>query len=295
MRARAPAAKRSVPRQQRPQRGEHLDAPWGSKAPGITGLATPEQQQASRRIPGDRRLQVGVASLEARAVAVEDHDDVVRTRRGNDRSEPGRRRSRAAGKKHPSEDTHGMVGELGLAEQALADLVVADQVEAVQGELTAQVGDEAAYHRLAPGPRHHRIGLYVEHRVEGRRYPIDGTRERVTELGVLHGPVGSLPLSESPGRGHRPALSVGFYVVRNLECTRTEMGRYLVGSPQGTSGQRVGWGYLQGFEEGRSFDGKAVGETASNSFSAHGEQARRQIVQGYPKCHCGNGSDRVVA
>src|SRR5579875_472668 len=188
-----------------------------------------------------------------------------------------------------------MVGELGLAEQALADLVVADQVEAVQGELTAQVGDEAAYHRLAPGPRHHRIGLYVEHRVERRRYPIDGTRERVTELGVLHGPVGSLPLSESPGRGHRPALSVGFYVVRNLECTRTEMGRYLVGSPQGTSGQRVGWGCLQGFEEGRSFDGKAVGETASNSFSAHGEQARRQIVQGYPKCHCGNGSDRVVA
>ena len=95
----------------------------------------------------------------------------------------------------------------------------------------------------------------------------------------------------------RPGLdpgTLGLKVAGDLDGTGAEMGRHLVGSPQRTPGQRVGWGCLQGFEERRCFDGKAVGGTGSNRFIAHGGQARQEIVQGYPNRPCGNSFDRVT-
>ncbi|MHB8191591.1 MAG: hypothetical protein ACYDHP_14485 [Ferrimicrobium sp.] len=85
-----------------------------------------------------------------------------------------------------------------------------------------------------------------------------------------------------------------FKVEGHLDTGSYQVSDGLVGRPPGAPGQRVGRGHLQGLEEGRGFGGKALRGTGSIRFSAHGEQAKRQIVRDTPNRLC-SGFDRVAA
>jgi len=177
-----------------------------------------------------------------------------------------------------------MVSELRLSQQLPAGLVVADQVETVQGELAAQMGDEGGHPHLTPGPGHHGSRVPFEHSVQGGCDPADRAEQVGSQRPVLHSPVGRLPLLETPGRRDRPALGGGLQVTGDLDQAGVEVGDHLVGSPQRAPGQRVGWRLLEGLEEGPGRQGEASGTPGSHQLvvlglAAQSNEAREQNLR----------------
>jgi hypothetical protein len=69
----------------------------------------------------------------------------------------------AAPQQELAEEVHGVLGQLGLSEQLGADLVITDEVPAVNDKLITQMEHELGHRHLASGPGDHRVRFAGKH------------------------------------------------------------------------------------------------------------------------------------
>ena len=131
-------------------------------APAV-GTAPPHHQGSGSRVESYVSLVVvHIGEFKASLALLHDEPYVA----GRLRMEPDRKvlmRSgvmlAAAPSQDLTEDVDGVRGQIGLAQQLVADVVIADDVPSMDGELVPQMGYEFSHDHLSPGPWNDRMGL----------------------------------------------------------------------------------------------------------------------------------------